>query len=247
MSPSPDRALSSPIAASPASPGALHVRADRQGRRRHRGIARSREGGLPRRLPGPGRTSSSPTSSSSRTRTSSRPPRTRTRRSRSSSPRSTSSTRRQTSEEIRQMGRRSAAMKMDVTNREQIREVFATDQEGLRIHRHPGQQRGHARPHRADRAPERRAVGPRPAREPDGRIQLHQGRMAVHARAELGSRHLHGVGRGHARRIRPGLIRRDQGVADRARQVDGARGCALRHHREHHRAGHHRHRGVEDG
>ena len=31
-----------------------------------------------------------------------------------------------TSDEIRQMGRRSAAMKMDVTNREQIREVFAT-------------------------------------------------------------------------------------------------------------------------
>ena len=31
-----------------------------------------------------------------------------------------------TSEEIRQMGRRSAAIKMDVTNREQIREVFAT-------------------------------------------------------------------------------------------------------------------------
>jgi 3-oxoacyl-[acyl-carrier protein] reductase len=30
-----------------------------------------------------------------------------------------------TSEEIRQMGRRSAAIKMDVTNREQIREVFA--------------------------------------------------------------------------------------------------------------------------
>src|SRR5450755_1130167 len=32
----------------------------------------------------------------------------------------------QTSEEIRKMGRRSAAIKMDVTNREQIREVFAT-------------------------------------------------------------------------------------------------------------------------
>jgi 3-oxoacyl-[acyl-carrier protein] reductase len=31
----------------------------------------------------------------------------------------------QTSEEIRQMGRRSAAMKMDVTNREQVTEVFA--------------------------------------------------------------------------------------------------------------------------
>jgi len=31
----------------------------------------------------------------------------------------------QTSEEIRQMGRRSAALKMDVTNREQIRDVFA--------------------------------------------------------------------------------------------------------------------------
>ncbi|MGA7987938.1 MAG: SDR family oxidoreductase [Candidatus Dormiibacterota bacterium] len=31
-----------------------------------------------------------------------------------------------TSEEIRQMGRRSAAIKMDVTNREQIREVFAS-------------------------------------------------------------------------------------------------------------------------
>jgi len=30
-----------------------------------------------------------------------------------------------TSEEIRQMGRRSAAMKMDVTNREQVRDVFA--------------------------------------------------------------------------------------------------------------------------
>ncbi len=30
-----------------------------------------------------------------------------------------------TSEEIRQMGRRSAALKMDVTNREQVREVFA--------------------------------------------------------------------------------------------------------------------------
>jgi 3-oxoacyl-[acyl-carrier protein] reductase len=32
----------------------------------------------------------------------------------------------QTSEEIRQMGRRSAAIKMDVTNRDQIREVFAS-------------------------------------------------------------------------------------------------------------------------
>src|SRR5205807_4389864 len=30
-----------------------------------------------------------------------------------------------TSDEIRQMGRRSAAMKLDVTNREQVREVFA--------------------------------------------------------------------------------------------------------------------------
>src|SRR5580700_8896341 len=31
-----------------------------------------------------------------------------------------------TSDEVRQMGRRSAAVKMDVTNREQVREVFAT-------------------------------------------------------------------------------------------------------------------------
>jgi 3-oxoacyl-[acyl-carrier protein] reductase len=31
-----------------------------------------------------------------------------------------------TSEEIRQMGRRSAALKMDITNREQVREVFAS-------------------------------------------------------------------------------------------------------------------------
>ena len=59
----------------------------------------------------------------------------------------------QTAEEIRKMGRKSLAIKMDVTNRDQVREVFKKVRERVRQDRHPDQQRGDARPRGADPEP----------------------------------------------------------------------------------------------
>ena len=56
----------------------------------------------------------------------------------------------QTAEEIRKMGRKSLAIKMDVTNRDQINDVMKKVRARVRPDRHPGQQRSDARPRGAD-------------------------------------------------------------------------------------------------
>ena len=56
---------------------------------------------------------------------------------------------------------------------------------GLGPHRHAGQQCRH-RAGRPPREDDRRAVRARDRRQPEGRLQLHQGRRRHHARAELG-------------------------------------------------------------
>ena len=116
---------------------------------------------------------------------------------------------------------------------------------GARLGRHPRQQRRHARPRRAAGEPGARALGARSARQPDGSVQLLARRLAAHGRARLGPDREHGVGRGHARRLRPGQLLDDEGRPDRSDEDAGARGSAARHHRERDRARDHRHRGVQ--
>jgi len=74
------------------------------------------------------------------------------------------------------------------------------DGEGVRLRRHPDQQRGHARPRRAVPRPEHRAVGARPPRQPDRRFQLRPGGLAAHEGAEMGADRQHGLRRRHPRR-----------------------------------------------
>ena len=54
----------------------------------------------------------------------------------------------ETVEEIRALGRRSLAVRCDVTDREQVAAAVDADRRGARIGRHPREQRGHARPRR---------------------------------------------------------------------------------------------------
>ena len=86
--------VSSPIATCPAFRGAPHVRSDREGRRRHRRIARPRQGGLPRARPRGRRRGGHRHPHRVGPVRSSRPRRRRTRHSRSCSRRSTSCSRR---------------------------------------------------------------------------------------------------------------------------------------------------------
>ena len=86
-----------------------------------------------------------------------------------------------TAKEIQALGRRAAAIKCDVTDREQVDGDGRARGRGVRLGRHPGQQRGHARPRRPVRRPVARALGARPARQPDRRLQLRAGRLAAHA------------------------------------------------------------------
>ena len=72
----------------------------------------------------------------------------------------------ETVEEIRALGRRSLAVRCDVTDREQVGAAVRARRRRARLGRHPRQQRRHARPRRAVPRPEPRAVGARPARQP---------------------------------------------------------------------------------
>ena len=151
-----------------------------------------------------------------------------------------------TSDEIRQMGRRSAAIKMDVTNREQIREVFATikkDFGSIDILVNNAGTLDHIAQieHQNDELWDRdlrvnlsgafnctKAAWPYMREQGWGRV--------IYMASVAGT--LGGFGQASYAATKLG---------HRSRQVDGARGRAIRHHREHHRAGNHRHGGVEDG
>ena len=85
-----------------------------------------------------------------------------------------------------------------------------------RLRRHPRQQRGDARPRRAVPRPEPGALGARPARQPERRLQLRAGRLAAHEGARLGADREHGLGRRDARRLRPGELLDDEGRDPRA-------------------------------
>ena len=52
------------------------------------------------------------------------------------------------------------------------------------------------------------ALGARPARQPDRRLQLRAGRVAAHEGAAVGPGRQHGLGRRHARRLRAGVATR---------------------------------------
>ena len=122
-----------------------------------------------------------------------------------------SSTRSRRREEISELGRRSAAVKCDVTDREQVaaaveRIVEEFGSLDILVNNagtldHLGQL--------SDQAPG--ALGARPARQPDGLVQLRAGRVAAHAGAGLGADREYGVGRGHARRVRAGELLGHQG------------------------------------
>ena len=153
----------------------------------------------------------------------------------------------ETVEEIRALGRRSLAVRCDVTDREQVAAAVGADGRGARLGRHPRQQRRHARPRRAVPRPEPGALGARPPRQPDRRLQLRAGGVAAHEGARLGADREHGVRRGHARRLRPGELLDDEGRDPRAHEDARDGGRSARDHVQRDRPGDHRDRGVPHG
>ena len=121
-----------------------------------------------------------------------------------------------TAEEIQGMGRRAAAVKCDVTDREQVAATVArtVDEFGSVdiLINNAGTLDHVAQLGR----PEPRALGARPARQPHRRVQLLPGGVAAHEGARLGPDREHGLGRGHAGRLRPGQLLDDEGGAARA-------------------------------
>ena len=142
-----------------------------------------------------------------------------------------------TAEEIQGMGRRAAAVKCDVTDREQVAATVArtVDEFGSVdiLINNAGTLDHVAQLGR----PEPRALGARPARQPDRRVQLLAGGVAAHEGARLGADREHGVRRGHARRFRPGELLDDEGGAAGADQVARAGGRPPRDQRERDRPG----------
>ena len=116
---------------------------------------------------------------------------------------------------------------------------------GAGLGRHPRQQRRDARPRRAARGPGARPVGARSPRQPHRCVQLLAGGLAAHGGAEVGADREHGIGRRHARRLRPGELLDDEGGAHRAHEDARARGRPARHHGERDRPRDHRHRGLQ--
>ena len=142
----------------------------------------------------------------------------------------------QTAQEIQGMGRRAAAIKCDVTDREQVDETVAraVDEFGsvdILINNAGTLDHVGAVPR-----PEPRAVGARPPGQSDGRLQLRAGGLAAHAGAELGPDREHGVGRGHARRLRPGELLDDEGGHPRPDPDARAGGRPARDHLQRDRA-----------
>ena len=105
-----------------------------------------------------------------------------------------------------------------------------------RLGRHPREQRRDARPRRPDPGSEPRALGARPAGEPERLLQLRAGRVAAHEGARLGPDRQHGVGRRHARRLRPGELLDDEGGSARADADARDGGRPARHHLQRDRA-----------
>src|SRR6266508_4314761 len=85
-------------------------------------------------------------------------------------------------------------------------------------------------PSRPAPRPGARAVGTRPAREPDGLLQLCPGCVAAHEEARMGPNREHGVRCGHARRFRAGELLCDEGGPARLDPHARARGGAARDH-----------------
>ena len=93
---------------------------------------------------------------------------------------------------------------------------------------------------RAVQEDERGPVRPRHRRQPEGRLQLHQGRRRHHARAELGLHPQRVVDRRHLRQLRPDQLRRDQVRRHRHGQDLGARARPQGHPRQRDLPGLHR-------
>ena len=142
------------------------------------------------------------------------------------------------------MGRRSAAIKCDVTDRDQVQETVARVVEefgsvDILINNagtldHVGQFH--------DQNPD--------LWERDLRVNLTGGFNCAQAvwphmkERNVGPDRQHGLGRGHARRLRPGELLDDQGRDPRPDADAGDGGRPARDHVQRDRAGHHRHRGV---
>ena len=116
-----------------------------------------------------------------------------------------------TAEEIRGLGRRSLAVRCDVTDREQVaaavtRTVDELGSVDILVNNagtldHVGQF-----PDQQPALWERDLQG-----EPDRRLQLRAGRLAAHEGARIRAHREHGLRRRHARRVRPGVLLDDEG------------------------------------
>ncbi len=138
-----------------------------------------------------------------------------------------------TSEEIRGMGRRSVAIRMDVTNREQIADVFkqiAAEFGSIDILVNNAATLDHV----AQVDAQNDDLWDR-----DVKVNL-TGAFNCTKAAFPYMRE-----RGWGRRL--GVVLGDQGGGDRPGQVGGPGGGALRHHLQRRRPGDHRHRGLQDG
>ena len=145
------------------------------------------------------------------------------------------------------MGRRSLAVRCDVTDRDQVAAAVARTVDELGSVDILVNNAGHARPRRPVRRPEPGALGARPPRQPDRGVQLRAGGVAAHEGAEVGPHREHGLRRRHARRLRPGVVLDDEGGSPRPDEDARHGGRPPRDHRERDRARDHRHRGVPHG
>ena len=150
-------------------------------------------------------------------------------------------------EEIRAMGRRALAVRCDVTDRDQVAAAVARAVDELGSVDILDQQRRHARPRRPVSRPAAGALGARPARQPHRRVQLRAGGVAAHEGAAVGPDRQHGVRRGHARRLRPGVLLDDEGRPARPDEDARDGGRPPRDHGQRDRARDHRHRGLPHG
>ena len=142
-------------------------------------------------------------------------------------------------------GAPAAAIRRDVTDREQVEATVDRVVGGVRLDRYPDQQRRHARPRCAVLEAVAGAVGARPRVNLTGAFNCAQAVWPHMVERVLGPNREHGLGGRHARRLRPGELLDDEGRPARphARTLameGGRHGITQRH-----RPGRDRDRGLQ--